>query len=176
MDMSYSWRGNVRQDSFVGQIEANFRFTRSKPLGKCTWMNIGMSNSVELITESSSFTWKDISSSSGRFGDAQCYFVHFCKSLLCSMFYELTCSRFTRLVVCRLSPCPKYLIKPYNAIFLKSPGSKDIKTDIPNCQIHKYKFTNTRIQFMMKRQGQNLTTQPGGSQFGGNEKTNLLEE
>ena len=30
---------------------------------------------------------------------------------------------------------------PYNAIFLKSPGSKDIKTDIPNCQIHKY--TNT---------------------------------
>ena len=29
---------------------------------------------------------------------------------------------------------------------------------------------------MMKRQGQNLTTQPGGSQFGGNEKTNLLEE
>ena len=25
--------------------------------------------------------------------------------------------------------------------FLKSPGPKDIKTDIPNCQIHKY--TNT---------------------------------
>ena len=42
------------------------------------------------------------------------------------------------------SPCPEYLIKPYNAIFLKSPGSKDIKTDIPNCQIHKY--TNTHIQ------------------------------
>ena len=41
-------------------------------------------------------------------------------------------------------PCPEYLIKPYNDIFLKSPGSKDIKTDIPNCQIPKY--TNTQIQ------------------------------
>ena len=70
---------------------------------------------------------------------------NFCKSLLCSMFYELTCSRFTRLFVVRLSPCPEYLIKPYNAIFLKSPGSKDIKTDIPNCQIHKYTNTNSQI-------------------------------
>ena len=35
-------------------------------------------------------------------------------------------------VVCCSSPCPEYLIKPYNAIFLKSPGFKDIKTDIPN--------------------------------------------
>ena len=51
-----------------------------------------------------------------------------------------------------LLPCPKYLIKPYNAIFLKSPGSKDMKTDIPNCQIHKYKFTNTQIQLMTKCQ------------------------
>ena len=42
------------------------------------------------------------------------------------------------------SPCPEYLIKPYNDIFLKSPGPKDIKTDIPNCQIPKY--TNTQIQ------------------------------
>ena len=51
-----------------------------------------------------------------------------CKSQLCSLFHERTCSRFTRLfvVVC-LSPCPKYLIDPYNAIFLKSQGSKDIK-------------------------------------------------
>merc|ERR1719222_1016767 len=35
---------------------------------------------------------------------------YFCKSLLCSMFNEQTCSRFTWLfVVCRSSPCPKYL-------------------------------------------------------------------
>ena len=63
------------------------------------------------------------------------------------------------------SPCPKYLINPYNAIFLKSQGSKDIKNDIldyqihkytnTNSQIHKYKFTkipntNTQIQHMTK--------------------------
>ena len=36
--------------------------------------------------------------------------------------------------------CQKY--STY-AIFLKTPGSKDIKTDIPNRKIHKYKFTNT---------------------------------
>ena len=81
--------------------------------------------------------------------------MNYCKSLLCSMFNEQTCSRFTRLFVClvsRSSPCPEYLIKPYNAIFLKSPGSKDIKTDIPNCQIHKYKFTNTQIQRLKKCQ------------------------
>ena len=65
------------------------------------------------------------------------------------MFNELTCSRFTRL---SSSPCQKYLINPYNAIFLKSPGSKDIKTDIPNCQIHKYTYTNTQIQLMTKCQ------------------------
>ena len=62
---------------------------------------------------------------------------------------ERTCSRFTRLfvrsfVVC-LSPCPKYLINPYNAIFLKSQGSKDIKNDILDCQIHKYTNTNSQI-------------------------------
>ena len=32
-----------------------------------------------------------------------------------------------------LSPCPKYLWKPYTAIFLKRLRSQDIKTDIPNC-------------------------------------------
>ena len=36
-------------------------------------------------------------------------------------------------------------IKAYNAIFLKSPGSHDTKTDIPSCQIHKYKNTNSQI-------------------------------
>ena len=44
-----------------------------------------------------------------------------------------------------LSPCPKYLISPYNAIFLKSQRSKDIKNDILDCQIHKYTNTNTQI-------------------------------
>ena len=48
-----------------------------------------------------------------------------------------------------LLPCPEYLIKPYNAIFLTSPGSKDIKTDIPNCQIHKYTNTNTNTQIQL---------------------------
>ena len=43
-----------------------------------------------------------------------------------------------------LSPCQKYLINPYNAIFFKSQGSKDIKNDILDCHIHKY--TNTSIQ------------------------------
>ena len=70
----------------------------------------------------------------------------YCKSQLCSLFHERTCSRFTRLFVCRrLSPCPKYLINPYNAIFLKSQGSKDIKNDILDCQIHKYTNTNSQI-------------------------------
>ena len=60
--------------------------------------------------------------------------------------HERTCSRFTRLFVVRcLSPCPKYLINPYNAIFLKSQGSKDIKNDILDCQIHKYTNTNSQI-------------------------------
>ena len=49
----------------------------------------------------------------------------YCKSLLFSMFHKQTCSRLTWLVGC---------------LSLKSPGSKDIKTDIPNCQIHKYSF------------------------------------
>ena len=57
-------------------------------------------------------------------------------------------SRFTRLVV-RLfgwsSPCQKYLKNPYNAIFLKSQGSKDIKNNILDCQIHKYTNTNSQI-------------------------------
>ena len=44
------------------------------------------------------------------------------------------------------SPCPIYLWKPYTAIFLKSPRSKDIKTDISNCQIHKYTNTNINTQ------------------------------
>ena len=59
--------------------------------------------------------------------------------------HERTCSRFTRLFVRCLSPCPKYLINPYNAIFLKSQGSKDIKNDILDCQIHKYTNTNSQI-------------------------------
>ena len=44
-----------------------------------------------------------------------------------------------------LSPCQKYLKNPYNAIFLKSQGSKDIKNDILDCQIHKYTNTNSQI-------------------------------
>ena len=43
------------------------------------------------------------------------------------------------------SPCQKYLKNPYNAIFLKSQGSKDIKNDILDCQIHKYTNTNSQI-------------------------------
>ena len=41
--------------------------------------------------------------------------------------------------------CLKYLIIPYNIIFLKSQGSKDIKNDILDCQIHKYTNTNSQI-------------------------------
>ena len=66
------------------------------------------------------------------------------KSLLCSMFHEQTCSRFTRLFG-RSSPCPKSLLNLIMLYFFwKKPGSKDINTDIPNCQIHKYKFTKTQ--------------------------------
>ena len=68
-----------------------------------------------------------------------------CKSQLCSLFHEQTCSRFTRLFVRRSSPCPKYLINPFNAIFLKSQGSKDIKHHILDCQIHKYTNANAQI-------------------------------
>ena len=60
-----------------------------------------------------------------------------CKSLLCSMFNEQTCSRFTWLFVLS-SPCPKYLWKPYTAIFLKSPKPKLIFPTV--------KYTNTQIQ------------------------------
>ena len=73
------------------------------------------------------------------------FFAHYCKSLLCSVFHEQTCTRFTHFLFSRSSPCPKYLINPYNAIFLKSQGSKDIKNDILDCQIHKYTNTNTQI-------------------------------
>ena len=68
-----------------------------------------------------------------------CFFV---------LFHEQTCTRFTRLFGCLvvwLSPCQKYLKNPYNAIFLKSQGSKDIKNDILDCQIHKYTNTNSQI-------------------------------
>ena len=65
-----------------------------------------------------------------------------CKSQLCSLFHERTCSRFTRL---SSSPCPKYLINPYNAIFLKSQVYNNIKNDILDCQIHKYTNENTQI-------------------------------
>ena len=71
-----------------------------------------------------------------------------CKSLLCALFHEQTCSRFNRLFGCsvvRLLPCPKYVINTYNAIFLKSQRPKDIQNDILDCQIHKYTFTNTQI-------------------------------
>ena len=68
-------------------------------------------------------------------------FCQYCKSLLCSMFNEQTCSRFTRLFVRLFVTTPRI---SHNNIFLNSPGSKDIKTDIPNCQIPKY--TNTQIQ------------------------------
>ena len=64
-----------------------------------------------------------------------CFFV---------LFHKQNCTRFTRLVG-RLSPCPKYLKNPYNAIFLKSLGSKDIKNDILDCQIHKYTNKNSQI-------------------------------
>ena len=74
----------------------------------------------------------------------------YCKSQLCSLFTSglalgsAGCR--SSFVVCRLSsPCPKYLINPYNAIFFKSQGSKDIKNDILDCQIHKYTNTNTQI-------------------------------
>ena len=68
------------------------------------------------------------------------------------MFNEQTCTRFTWLFVW-LSPCPKYLWKPYSAIFLKSLKSKDIKTDIPNCQKHKYTNTNTNTQLTELKTG-----------------------
>ena len=70
-----------------------------------------------------------------------------CKSQLCSLSRSGLAlgSPGCSFVVCRLSPCPKYLINPYNAIFLKSQGSKDIKNDILDCQIHKYTNTNSQI-------------------------------
>ena len=84
-----------------------------------------------------------------------------CKSLLCSLFDKQTCTRFTWLVGCCRHHAWNTLWLPYNAIFLKSPRSKDIKTDIPNCQIHKYtntqiqihkyKYTNTNIQIQIHK-------------------------
>ena len=71
-----------------------------------------------------------------------------CKSQLCSMFNEQTCSRFTWLFVCHHAQ--NIFEKPYTAIFLKSPRPKDIKTDIPNCQIHKHTNTNTNTQIQLR--------------------------
>jgi len=72
-----------------------------------------------------------------------------CKSQTFLLFHSLTCSRFTWLVgwlvVSCLSPCQIYLINLYNAIFLKSQWSEDIKNDILDCQIHKYTNTITQI-------------------------------
>ena len=76
---------------------------------------------------------------------------HFCKSLLCSLFYEQTCSRFARLfvvvvVVVTMPKIPLYDVLDHtNHTFSESSRSKDIYTDIPKCLIHKYTNTNTQI-------------------------------
>ena len=73
----------------------------------------------------------------------------FCKSLLCSLFYEQTCSRFTRLFVRSFVTMPKIplydVLDHANHTFSESSRSKDIYTDIPKCLIHKYTNTNTQI-------------------------------
>ena len=51
--------------------------------------------------------------------------------------------KFTNTQIQPVMKCRKY---PTCVIFLKSQGSKDIKHDILNCQIHKYKCTNTNAQ------------------------------
>jgi len=67
-----------------------------------------------------------------------------CKSLLCSLFYEQTCSRFTRLsFVVTMPKIPLYGVLDHT--FSESSRSKYIYTDIPKCLIHKYTNTNTQI-------------------------------
>ena len=63
----------------------------------------------------------------------------YCKSLLCSMFNEQTCSRFTRLVGRCSSPCPEYLIMLYFWKALGPRTSKLIYTNtISQCFFHEY--------------------------------------
>ena len=87
--------------------------------------------------------------------EAEVKFLKIAKVCFFVLFHEQTCSRFTRLFVRSfgwLSPCQKYLKNPYNAIFLKSQGSKDIKNDILDSQIHKYTNTNTQmLKYTKKR-------------------------
>ena len=66
------------------------------------------------------------------------------QSLLCSLFYKQTCSRFTWLFgisFVRSTPCPKYhfihVLDNTNHEFSESSRFEDIQT-VPKCLIHKY--------------------------------------
>ena len=61
-----------------------------------------------------------------------------CLSLLQKSAWFISCSRFTWWVGQLIVTMSKIPIKPLNAIFQKKPGSKDLKKDTSNCQIHKY--------------------------------------
>ena len=63
---------------------------------------------------------------------------------------EVFTSKYTK------TACDEVRKYPTCVIFLKSQGSKDIKHDILDCQIHKYKCTNIQIQ-IHKTQIQHMT-------------------
>ena len=82
-----------------------------------------------------------------------CYNLSFCKSLLCSLFNEQTCSRFTWLFGWSVVTMPKISLKTLYCYIFEKPkvqGHQNWYSQLSNTQIHKYKYkytnTNTQIQ------------------------------
>ena len=76
--------------------------------------------------------------------------VRFCKSLLCSMFNEQTCTRFTWLFGRSVVTMPKISLKTLYCYIFEKPkvqGHQNWYSQLSNTQIHKYKYkyTNTAL-------------------------------
>ena len=69
---------------------------------------------------------------------------NFCKSLLCSMFNEQTCSGFTWLFVRSVVTMPKICLKTFQCYIFEMPkdqGHQKWYSQLSNAQLHKYNFT-----------------------------------
>ena len=77
-------------------------------------------------------------------------YAKYCKSLLCSLFNEQTCSRFTWLFVRVVVTMPKISLKTLYCYIFEKPkvqGHQNWYSQLSNTQIHKYKYkyTNTAL-------------------------------
>ena len=72
-----------------------------------------------------------------------------CQSLLCSLFYEQTCSRFTRLVGWLVVTVPRIplcdVLDYTNHTFSESSRSKDRYSQVSHTKIHKRKYINIQV-------------------------------